>query len=401
MLAEATAKLFNRISVAATTDLLARAGLELDNLPSLKARTRTRRILDMLQSAPDAKRAGIEGVAGRIIAFAERDTFAEIALRAACSDSERLLDTLEATESLEERALRVLLSEPKTFDRASSIASGHGWRGGRQHCAFKINAGASLAAALQDAISEIASVVQATQGGRKVDSEYFTYPDLFATEPSNASDPVAIVHHMAVYVEAPASYWIEFGEDQPGIAPVLRREAHEIAIDYYPESGDLHVAGKGVGGSKTLEDVANVFGAKALAGEDVRRIERESWNLDAFVGVSAPILDPPQSFATVTIEEVAFRSRKQRSALVTYRGGEGSDAYARMRALGLTTDKLTLELVRSVTVRFTTIADSTVDQRKVRATVSWPNTLTFDSGMPAERRAITKWMRELSERGKD
>ena len=351
--------------------------------------------MDRVQHAPDNTRARIEGVAGRVVAFTERDILGETALRAACSERPDLLTYLERTLSLEERALHVLLADPSIFNRASNIAAGHGWRGGRQHCAFHIEPGSTLTTVLEEAVSSIATVIQATQGGRQVDSEHFIYPDLFSTDAGEITATTPVVHHIAVYVEASASYWLEFEESQPRIAPVLRREAHEIAIDYYPESGDLHVAGKGVGGSKTLEEIAEIFGTEALVGARVQRVERMTWHLDVFRSVRTPVLTPPEGYGPITIEEVAFRNSKRKSALVSYKGGEGRDAYTRMRELGLTQDKLAAELVRSVTLRFTTLADTLEDERRIRATLSWPSTLSFDSAMPADRRSITKWAGEL------
>jgi hypothetical protein len=390
-------RVFSRLSADAAGRLLTRVGLEPGALPDQTWRTRKKLVMDLVARGPDGPRAMVEGVAGRIVSLTDKAELAEVALRAACFDDAQLSAIVDAeTTSIEERALELFLEEPRRLDRAANLAAGHRWRGGRQHCNFRVLGGHELSGDITNAIDQIRRTVQETQGGRKVDHDHFTYPDLFSINPDADPSTAPRVHHVAVYVEAPASYWMEFPEGSPAMAPVLRNEAKEIALDYDPSSGALDIAGKGVGGSQTLQKIAEQFGDAALAGVVPVRVQRRDWGLDLFLVTEAPRLAPPPGFASVRVEEIELRSRARRSAIVSYKAGDGHSAYDRMKELGVTDQMLLLELLRSVTLELDTIATPAADSRYVRATVSWPNSTKFDSATPADRRAIEAWLSALS-----
>lgn len=394
-MADAVVRLNSRLSPEAMTDLMTRVGI--DASPGNTSRRQFQKAtLKAVESAPDSARMKLEGIAGRIVAFAERDEFAETALRTACWDLPQLMALCDADSSIEERALRVLFEAPKTFDRASSISTGHHWRGGRQHSLFETAKNGDVSDSINEAVTLIKKAMERQQAGRRVATDEFTYRDLLSIEDGQDPAKAPLAYHVSVYLEAPASYWLEFEAGPTEMTPVLRSEAKEIAIDYYPATGELHVAARGVGGSKVLHAIAEIFGTHALETTEIALVERQEMALGTFLTMSTPVLPIPSGFAKLDIVEVSLRSRQNRAALATFKGGDSGNAYTRMREVGVTADKLAGELIRSVTVELATSVDPAAS-RSVRATLNWPNRITFDGASPAERRSIQAWAHLLKE----
>ncbi len=383
-----------RLSPEAVVRLFTRIGLFHPDVSDLGPLQRTKAVHNAVLAADDAQRGRAEGIAGHVIALAEKGDLAERALRAICEGDQVLLDVLEEERSLEERIFDVWLRETKILDKARNLAMGFAWRGGRFHCGFTIINPQQVNEQLNDAITEIREIVQSLQGGRKAHAETFIYQEMdYSKAPETAH--ALKTHHIAIYLETPASYLMEFKEGESGITPVLRREAREMAIDYNPANGRLDVTGKGVGGSKVLQRIAQQFRVHAVAGASMTELERPEWSLDFFLRDATPSLSPPEGFSSVRVSEIALCSQRNPAGSAVFRGSKTGSAYERMAQMGVKADQLSFEMVRSVTLTFEVVPeDMDQPERLARVTLSWPNATSFDGASVEERRVIETWLKQ-------
>ena len=215
------------------------------------------------------------------MALTDRGDHAELALRAVGEGRTELIEILESDCSLEERVMDVCFAEPRLLDQARNLAMTFAWKDGRYHVGFTVGNPQVMNEDIGDAVEAIRNLIQSQRGGRKVYTEAFTYTDPEPADDSKSASKVP-VHHIAIYLEAPASVLMEFQPGSPVVGPVVRREAKEMAIEYNPATGRLDVVGKGVGGAKVFRDVANEFRARALADATLTELEHEEWPLDLF-----------------------------------------------------------------------------------------------------------------------
>lgn len=393
---DAVRTLFNRLSPTVSRDLLDRVGIDSSDLGELRNFERTREILERLTKAPNTARIEVEAIAGRVVAFAAKSDIAERALWACSQDDSGLADLLNQSASLEERALSLWFLDRRTFERANNVASGYHWAGGKYHCAFRVAAPGTLVTSLQDVAAEIGALIQSQAGGRKVDPDLFSYPD-----PEHAGETAEerpVIHHLAIYVEAPASYWVGFSDDEDKATPQLRRDAKEVSISYNPAKQTLDVAGRGIGGSKVLEEIAHIFEAYAIQDVPFEKLKRVDWNLDRFLGVDTPVLEIPDGFSSLVVRSVSCRNRSQKSAQAIFRGEGSQDAYDRMKQLGVNPGALAFEWVRSVMFELQSTETADVPARPVRMTLNWPNGAAFDGATMQEQAVLNAWAQEQQQR---
>jgi hypothetical protein len=294
---------------------------------------------------------------------------------------------------MEERILNIWFSDPNILDRARNLAMSYVWRDGRSHCGFMVANPQQVAADLQGAIEAIQEKVQTFQGGRKVYAEFFEYVD---EDGSNASkdEPVQVIHHIALYLETPASYLMEFPEDGDVAIPVLHRGAKEVAIDYDPRTGRLDIAGKGIGGAKIFAKISEEFRLKAVTGAELTQIRREEWPLHMFL-TADPLLAPPDGFATVRVTELTYRSERPSGGTVIIRAGEGQPAYERGCEIGISASRLSFEKIQAVILTLEALPAREDDLgREVRVTLSWPNICSFVGATLSDRRVIDAWLKQ-------
>lgn len=348
-----------------------------------------RRLLnDTVRRCSDASRNRIEAVAGEVVALGDKTIFGDMALRSAATGEAAAIATDDSAPLLD-RALRVLLRAPKEFRRARNIASGLHWRDGRYHRGFRLSAGGAIQSSLRDAASALAAAVQASQGGRHVDHDPFDYADPLWKE----SGTPPLVHHVAVYVGAPATSVMEFLNDQDEVARVVRTPAKEVAIDYCPTTGRLDVAGYGIGGGDVLELVAKRFAASALADAQLAQISRREVHLESFARTRVEPPRPPEEFASARIFELTLRRKAEPAGRASFFGARNQTVYDRISEVGVSLASLGMELVRAVGFEFAQVRRDDGETRYVQATLTWPNSLTFGSGVGVEeRRRIERWL---------
>ena len=387
-------KFLSRLSAESVVRLFEHIVLSHPDVSDLGPRQRTNAAHKALLAADDEQRGIAEGIASHVIGLAEKGDFAERALRATCQGNTVLLERLEEERSLEERIFSVWLCEPKILDRARNLAMGFAWKGGRSHCGFNIINPQQVNEQLDDAITEIRDIVQSLQGGRKVDTETFTYQEMdYSKAPETAH--ALKTHHIAIYLETPASYLIEFKVGESGITPVVRREAREMAIDYNPANGRLDVTGKGVGGPRVLHRIAEQFRVHAIADASMTELKRPEWSLGFFLRDATPSLSPPEGFSSVRVSEIALCSQRNPAGSAVFRGSKTGSAYERMAQMGVKADQLSFEMVRSVTLTFEVVPeDMDQPERLARVTLSWPNATSFDGASVEERRVIETWLKQ-------
>jgi hypothetical protein len=386
-----------RFAVRLSQDAIARLFLDADlpapDFEGLGPRQRIQRVVERILKAPDAKRGRLEGIAGHVLALANLDDHAERALRAVCRNQQRLLKRLEDDCSLEERILDIWFSDRRILDRARNLAMGYVWRDGRSHCSFMVSNPQQAAADLNQAVEAIREKIQKFQGGRKVYSEFFEYADEDGSGASEGS-PAQTIHHIALYLETPASYLMEFPEGKDVAIPILHRAAREVAIDYDPGTGRLDIAGKGIGGAKIFADISEEFRLKAVAGAELTKIRRKEWPLHMFLG-EVPSLAPPDGFSKVCVSELVFRSERQSGGKVIVRAGEDQSAYDRMREIGIHASRLLFERVQAATLTLETLPEHEDNPgREVRLTLSWPNACSFVGATVYDRRVIDAWLKQ-------
>ena len=377
------------MSLQACRDLLERVSIDSDGLDEDRNFVRTREILERLVSAPHAARTEVEAIAGRIVAFSSKEDIAERALWA-CSDNDvELAGILNQSASLEERALQFWLQARHSFERANNVASGYHWAGGKFHSAFKVSAPGTLVESLADVAAEIGELIQSQAGGRKVDPDLFSFPDPEAGD-EEAAEP-ALIHHLAIYVEAPASYWVGFKDEDDKASPLLRRDAKEVSISYNPSKQRLDVAGRGIGGSKMLEQIAHVFEARAIKEVPFEKITRVDWDLEQFLGDEPPMLTAPQGFSSMVVRSLSTRNRSKKGAQAMFRGEGEQTAYDRMAQLGVKPSSLAFERVKSVTLELKSSATDDAPSRPIRMALNWPNSVSFDGATTQEQDVLNGW----------
>ena len=393
-MADVLRRFFSRLGQDAMSQLLVRAGLQDVFLDGLKPLQRSRAAITAVLHAPDRVRGPLEAIAGNITSLADRGDNAEVALRAVCEGYGHLLEVLETDGSLEERILTVSVEQPKLLDRARNLAMSLAWRDSRYQCSFEVDNPKGLAHNTDDAVEAIRRIVQDIQGGRKVYAEGFTYSDADSAASTGAGE----VHHIALYLETPASYLMEFKEGEGAAVPVLRREAREMAIDYNAATGRLDVTGKGVGGTEVLRLVAEEFRAQAVSDASLTALKRATWPLEVFLSSAPPRLQPPEGFAFVHVSEIVLRSQRQKGGTAVFRGPHGGSAYDRLREFGIDLAQTPFESVSSATLTLDALPAAEADEpiRPVRVTLRRPNALAFDGAGLRDRREIKAWLERLA-----
>ncbi|MGB7915342.1 MAG: hypothetical protein WCF79_08645 [Rhodomicrobium sp.] len=352
----------------------------------LGRRERTKQTIEAVLRAPTDTRVRVEAIAHSVGALADKRDLAERALREVCQACDELLAVLEKALSLEERIFTVWLSNPKVLDRARNLAQGYHWRNSRYHCGFLVKKPQPLVNDVQIAKEVIGRIVQEAQGGRKVSLDHFSYAD--------EEGAGQLIHHIAVYLETPASVLLEFKDGENHPEPVVRREAREVAIDYNLQTGQIDVAGKGIGGSKLLMKVAKAFCETALAEAEPTQIIRPEWTLKPFMSGIPTNLMPPPGYAGVRISEIITLSASVPGSRLQIRAGKSEDVYERARNLGLSLRSLAQETVHSVTMALTAIPTSNESEpRELRVILTWPNARSVDGGLSSDQEVIEAWLR--------
>jgi hypothetical protein len=383
-----------RLSSNAIVRLFSEAELAMPNLEALGTRKRTQRVVEAILEASDAKRGRLEGIAGHVLALSKLEEHAERALRAVCRNQKTLFERLDDNCSLEERILNIWFSDPKILDRARNLAMSYVWRDGRTHCGFMVGNPQHIHGDLSQAVEAIRRTVQKFQGGRKVHSEFFEYIDEDERD-APADQPTMSIHHIALYLETPASYVMEFPEGEDVAIPVLHRGAREVAIDYNPRTGRLDIAGKGIGGAKKFADIGQEFRLHALAGAELTAIRREEWPLQMFLSEAPPVLTPAEGFSKVHVTELALRSERQASGKATFHTTADQTAYQRMQELGIAVSQLPFEKVQTVTLTLEAFPECPDERgREVRVTLGWPNVRSFVGASLRDRRLIDAWLKQ-------
>jgi hypothetical protein len=388
-MADTVRTILNRLKADAIRRLFAKVELEAPDLSDDQPRIRTRIAFEAMQAADDDSRAALEGIASHILALTARTDHVEQALRGACEGQASLLGLLEEDRSVEERTLNVWLKEPELLDRARNLAMAFHCAGGKFHFRFTISEANDLVPDLNPALEAIRRVVQKIEGGRKAHLDHFEYtiPDIL--DDGNART----IDHIAIYLEKPASYLMEFRKGETVATPILRRGTKELAIDYDPIRGHLDISGRGFGGIRMLKDVADEFCRSALPGAKWRQVERTQWPLDNLICLEQPHFPLPDGFSKLSVTELSLRVRGCKGAKLIFRGEDASDVYAFLKAMQISNDKLTGAYVRSAELRlvpFPTSDDE--DERFVFVRLIWPNGCKFDGATPNERRSIETWL---------
>jgi hypothetical protein len=337
----------------------------------------------------ETRRGQIEAIVSEISALTSKPDLAELALRAVCHDQPVLLATLEGSQSLDERCWRVWRSDSKLIDRARNVAMKYHWQDSRFHSAFEVSNPGNLKSDLSDAVAAIQDLVQGREGGRRAETDTFSYHD----PDTPAGTPPAVIHHIAVYLERPARYLMEFGEGEAGVQPIIRHEARELAITYNERTGRLDVSGYGVGGHMALKDIATVFHAEAVENSEMNAVSRRNWRLDVFLAAREPPLCPPEGFVCVRVIELRLRARDNATRRASFKSDAPTSAYDRLHDLGIKQDGLGGELVAGVVLSLQTFQES--DDRKprdVRIRLDWPARRHFDNASIGEQKVLDAWL---------
>lgn len=382
---------------------LASEGVACTGLRDLKPLARVKTVVDgVLQAPPDA-RARVEVIAGNVLSLADLDENAELALRRACRDEPALLEILESEASLVQRILDVWSINRRLLDRARNLALALNWQNSRYHTRYEIAADQRIKDDIEPTVEAIRAKVQAVHGGRKVTADAFLVPQL---DPDDASDAASgwLIHHIAIYLEAPARSLMEFvadgAADETSPTYVLRRRAKEISVQYNPKSGQLDVSGKGVGGPKALEELANVFGAHAFAGEEIvpQKVKRREWQLKVFVDPRRTLdFAPPKGFWRVRPTEIHVRSTASSGARGTFRCGEGQVFTDYLTELGISRKQLEQADVSWVLLTFDALPDPSDGEgngsdRFVQVKLTWPSGVSFEGVQLDERDVLMDWI---------
>jgi len=377
-------RFITRLNIRARERLFRHAGIPEVDYSCADARERDRRSFDAFAQADDRARGIVEAIAGSVIAVADKGDLAERALRQVCSDNPALDTILEAEASLEERILKVWFEDHVLLDRTRNLTMSYHWRDGRFHCGYTIPEPQKLHGDISEAVDSIRRIVQNLQGGRRAYADQFSYTYEY--------EGASLIKHIAIYLETPASFLMEFPRGNDAPQPVLRREARELALSYDAASGRLDVAGKGLGGAKVFHDIAQAFCSYALDGADFQIITRNEWQLSQFIERDRPSLEPPEGFSRARITEIMTFNLNSPGSQFVARAGLDQDAYDRLRELGIDSRHL-LETVSGITITLEAPpAQGENRGRDVRAILKWPNKLSLDGTTIEEKRVIERWL---------
>lgn len=379
----------HRLGQAGLSKFFDYLGIDPADLIDLGPNNRTRQALTKIYEDQFA-RSKAEAIAGEVLALCKKGDLAELALRVVCGECTELGAILESDRSAEERAWLIWRTDAKLLDRARNIAMSYHWRNGKYNSAFKVSEGGPFLADEDGAIERIVDVVRQIDGGRRVHPDLFSYSD---PETSGRDDrKIGRVHHLAIYLEQPASFLMEFNNDGDEAVPIIRRSAKELSIVFNESSGRLDVSGAGLGGQKVLADIADVFCQEAMENAELAKVERQEFNFEFFNRLTPPALTPPTGFEKVIVTELRTRSVMDRSSRSTFRVGEKSDAYRRLKELGVGS-RLKLELIAGVTLLFILMPKKRGETgRKVKMTLNWPAGVSFDNATIDEQRQLRGWL---------
>lgn len=389
-------RFFSRLSPSSRQHVFRLAGLPKLDADASKPRKMMATIIQTVAEAPDTSREYIEAMSGHVLTLSEKGEHADAALQSVCSERADLLDVLEQDLSLEERIFLVWQKDAALLDLARNLARNFRWREGRRyHAGYKVLNAPELLEDISGAVKAIRALIQEGQGGRKVDVEQFTYPKWSGAgrSVSVSEDDVSRIHHIALYLEAPAKMLMEFQPEIAGVMPAVRREAKEMAIEYDPESGTLGVAGRGVGGGKVFEKVAEAFRRHALADAALTKLSNPEWPLNAFLRSDIQLPSPPEGYATVRVTSLLLRSSHQRGGRALFTAGNEETAYDRIRQLGIRSASIQTEWASSVTLTLEEMPRQEGNRpRELSVTLKWPRDLTYDGATVRDRKIIEAWL---------
>lgn len=380
---------FRRLTDETIVDVFATLGAR---APELVGLTPTKRASAACAAAMDGelRRGQIEAIVSEIAALTDKPDLAELALRAVCDGVPDMITMLDSSLSLEERSWRVWKHDAKLIDRARNVVMKHHWQDGRFHCGFVVSNPGGLNADLTKAVSEIQAYVQSREGGRRAEADTFSYCEA-QVEPG--PEPSRI-HHIAVYLERPARYLMEFGNDADGVQPIIRHEARELAITYNERTGQIDVSGYGVGGQAVLGEIAARFHKDAIDNSSLETVTRQDWEFGFFRTTVEPRLSPPVGFALVRVTEIKLRAKNEATLRASFKTDLPSSAYSRMRDLGVTPLGMSGELVAGVALTLKTFPEAESDKaREVRLFLDWPARLRVDNATIGEKGVIEAWAR--------
>ena len=378
---------FRRLSPEAIADVLVRIGADTPDFEGLTS-AEVAAVSSLTAMDGDDRRGRIEAIVSEIAALTSKPDLAELALRAVCEGQADLLSMLNSGLSLEERCWRVWTHGAKLIDRARNVAMKHHWQDGKFHCGFTVTNPGGLRHDLTDAVAGIQTYIQDREGGRRAESDLFTYRD-----PDYADDAPGLIHHVAIYLERPARYLMEFGNEDGGVKPVIRHEARELAITYNERTGQIDVAGYGVGGQRVWREIAETFHAEAIEGSKLETIKRKDWVFDCFRSSVASVFPPPEGFGSVRVIELRLRSREDAMSRATFKTDASASVYDRVVELGIGQRALGQEFVAGVVLNLKTFpAKADQKPRDVRVRLDWPAGLKFDNATIAEQHVLEAWL---------
>lgn len=371
----------SKIAPATAKSLLGECGPSLDELDEMGHRARTKALTAALRECEASQRQEIEAIAKTITGLTGDAQMAERALRNCCRREDSLIALLDQDASLEDRALSVKRADEKRFQRAVNVAMGYRLSDGRYHHSYMIPESGALRENLSDAADEVRNVLEDVASGRRVAADVFTYQDDADNEP---------VHHVAFFVEAPASLWIGF-KDNDELETFVQRDSIEVAVSYRPDRDQINISGKRLKGAPVFEQIAKVFQEHALSDNAPEELNRQDWNLERFCSTKVPAINWPSGFANCRVRAITFQNRDDAGQRVKFDGGIDGDAYTRISNFGLTGSMLAKEFVRSVELRLERPADEEQPSRLGSMILSFPNGRRFVGGLSAYREELDDW----------
>ncbi len=375
-------RFLTHLSPESSRRFLSTVDLVVPDAPEEKASETIKRRIEAVAASGTAARGRLQAIAGHVLAVYSKGDLAEQALRHVCRGQQNLIEILESERSFPDRIYCVWCDDATALDKARNLAMSYHWRGGRYHCAFKTRSTGVELVNASAAIDAIRDLVQGLKGGRRVHMDQFVY----INDTDNAT-----VHHIAVYLESPASLLLEFQDGDEIPQPVLHREAKEIAVDYKPSTGQLDVAGRGTGGFAVFHKIAQALGSKALDNTEVVEIARSHWDLEAAFADRS--LSPPSPFSAARITEVTSASLNASGSKLTVRAGAEQNIYDRFQELGLGKEGRVAERFRSITITLECPPQKSADSsRQVRVTISLPNAKSFEGASLKDREVIEAWL---------
>jgi hypothetical protein len=179
----------------------------------------------------------------------------------------------------------------------------------------------------------------------------------------------------------------------PRVEPVIRREAKEISIGFNPETGNLDISGRGAGGFKQLNRIAEAIRTHALGGHEMTQVQRREWRLNFFRRTTAPLLDLPEGFTRVCVTEIVFRDDDHATTRASFRADPPEGAYPRLTSLGVTSSRLYGELVARVALVLDVAShDPETPPRRVRIEIAYPGQLHIENATLTEKLRLEDWL---------